>query len=372
MRDLMEKYGWDVPYIPMNVKNSEGKQDKLFADDNYVAELKRDGSRYTSIEGRFFSRKKSENKKTPELLGLPVEKTANVPHLAQFFAQFEGTVVEGEIFYPGKKSNHVTSIMGCDPYKAQERQMGEYGLIHYCLFEMTYANGEDLRDKPWEDRRGYLEAWYELFVVGTPQEKFIHLSSVWEGEKAKRTLLKWAEENGEEGIMFKNRTSTYKCDKRPEHHWYRVKGKITADVVLMGYEPPERLYEGKELDNWGYWEDLNGHKFGASGKDEAYAYSAAADVPVYPVTKFYFHSLIGSIVFGLVKDGELQKAGTCSGMDEEVRETFTRDGDYYVGKVIEITAMERTEKGMFRHPVFERLRDDKSPMDCIWETEVEE
>jgi len=398
----MKKYGWTEPYIPMNVKNSEGKLEKLFADDDYIAELKRDGSRYTVIDGRFFSRKKSEDKKKPETLGLPVEKTANVPHLAEFFSQFPGYVFEGEIFYPKKKSNTVTSIMGCDAWKALMRQeFGEFdhfpapkagdpavlkwrpdensewmkvdkdsesflsmglGKIHYMLFECTYVEGQDLRDLPWEERREYLEHFYETYVAGTEYEAFIHLSTVFEGESAKRALLKWAEENKEEGIVFKNRHSTYQCDKRPEHHWYRVKGKIYADVVVMGYEPPEKEHKGKasELPGWQYWEDDSGEIHIGSHHGKGFT----------PVSKFYAMGWIGSVKFGLYKDGELAEAGTCSGMDEEIRQFFTDNQDHLLGRVIEISAMERTDKGKFRHPQFERFRDDKNAEDCLWENEM--
>jgi bifunctional non-homologous end joining protein LigD len=320
-------------------------------------------------------------------------------------------VVEGEIFYPKKKSNTVTGIMGCDPWKALMRQgFGEFsrelspetlywrldpseewrdvnkvdkdfakfadlGKIHYCLFEMTYLNGEDLRNLPWEERREKLEAWYEEHVEGTEHATYIHLSDVFEGDNAKRKLLEWAEANQEEGIVFKNRKSTYQCDKRPEHHWYRKKGKIYADVVVMGYLPPEREYKGKasELANWQYWESEDGRKLHAD--NQAGALQQAKELgmsAITPVTKFYFYNWIGSIVFGLYKDGELVEAGSSSGMDEAIRKEFTLNQEQFIGKVVEISAMERTDKGKFRHPNFERFRDDKNVEDCLWENEMEE
>jgi hypothetical protein len=368
LRTLMKKYGWTEPFFPMNVKNSDQKMDALFADDNYIAELKRDGSRYVCIDGRFFSRKPSENKKTPELLGLPVEKTANVPHLSEVLAGFGslGIITDGEAYFPGLKSNHTTSIMGCDRDKALMRQgfgfakkdvngnlvwaessssiiwtkvdkdslaiiQSGRGKIHYMIFDLLFLNGLPLEDLPWTERRAILEKWYFDNIQGTPAAEFIHISAYVIGEQAKRGLLKWAEDGDEEGIMFKNRQATYKRDKRPEHHWYRVKGKITADVVIMGYTD------------------------GEPGK---------------------FFGMVGSVVFGLVKDGVLTEAGTCSGMDDALRKLFTEDRDSganaYIGKVMQITAMERTEKGKFRHPQFDCFRDDKAAMQCLWENEIDE
>jgi ATP-dependent DNA ligase len=362
VRELMKQFGWVEPIIPMNAKDPKAKLESLFKDENYVSEIKYDGSRYLSIgtpeSGRFFSRKKSENKKTPELLGLPVDKTANVPHLAFEFAG-KTFILDGEVFYPGKKSNDVTSIMGCDPWKALMRQgFGEFtnvgteepllwrlnaseewidvykkdkdydkfeglGKIHYMVYDILYYGGMDIRDQPWHVRRDMLEEVYERWFE---ESEFIHLSEVsGSGENDKRDLLKYAEANGEEGIMLKNIHSTYQSDKRPEHHWYKVKGEITMDVVLMGYEPGEGKYAGQ----------------------------------------------IGSIIFGLYKDGVLTKAGTCSGMTDELRKELTELGNTHLFQVFELKAMERTAKGMFRHPRFIRFREDKNVADCLWENEVE-
>ena len=321
MRDLMEKFGWTEPLMPMNAKDAKDKLEDLMKNDNYVAELKYDGSRYLCVGtpegGRFFSRKKSENKKNPEMLGMPVEKTANVPHLSEAFKKLP-FIVDGEVFYPGKKSNDVTKIMGADPEKAVARQEGEHGWLHYMVYDILYYKGRDVRGFPWYERRNMLEEAYSEYLSG---HELIHLSDVYYTEPEKRRLLKWAEEHNEEGIMLKNKNGIYLSDKRPEHNWYKVKGEITYDVVIMGYEPGKGKYEG----------------------------------------------MIGSIVFGLYKDGKLTKAGTCSGMTDTMRQELTVNGESYTGKVIEIKAMERTDKGLFRHPRFIRFRNDKNAKDCLWE-----
>lgn len=326
MRDLMTKFGWNEPIMPMNAKDPKAKLEALMKDDNYAAELKFDGSRYLAIGtpdgGRFFSRKKSENKKSPETLGLPVEKTANVPHLSEAFKGMT-FILDGEVFYPGKKSNDVTKIMGADPVKALERQQGEFGWLHYMVYDILYYDGQDVRHLPWGERGEILEEVYDRWFTGND---FIHLSKVVYGEADKRALLKYAEDTGEEGIMLKNVDAKYQSDKRPEHHWYKVKGEITMDVVLMGYEPGEGKYAGQ----------------------------------------------IGSIVFGLYRDGELTKAGTCSGMTDELRKELTERGNTHMFQVFELKAMERTEKGLFRHPRFIQFRHDKNAQDCLWENEINE
>ena len=40
-------------------------------------------------------------------------------------------------------------------------------------------------------------------------------------------------------------------------------------------------------------------------------------------------------------------------------------GGRYIGKVIEISAMENTAAGFYRHPQFKQFRQDKNPNQCI-------
>jgi ATP-dependent DNA ligase len=87
----------------------------------------------------------------------------------------------------------------------------------------------------------------------------------------------------------------------------------------------------------------------------------------YEEGKGKYQGLIGSIVFGLYKDGTLIECGKCSGMTDDVRKDFTMKQQKYIGRVIEIGAMERTKEGNFRHPAFKSLRDDKKASDCTWE-----
>lgn len=423
MRDLMEKYSWKEPFQPMNVQNAGAKTEDLFQDDAYIAELKRDGDRRIVIDGRVFGRNLSTDKKNKETFGLPVEKTANVPHLAAMFRRYPGCVFDGEVHYPQGKSNLTAQIMGCSPEKALMRQgfgefetfpgkgaselhwrmpnakelhpmqdwvrvdkaseeflQGERGPIHYMIFDVMYLNGESLMELPWEERSARLQDWFENVFVPFPEYAgLVTLSAPFETEDGKRTLLKWAEDHNEEGIVFKRRQSKYQPGKRPVNHWYRIKGKIYADVVVMGCEEPEKEHKGKtsELKTWRYWQDGSGGFLEFDGSEAAYRYADEIGESVRPVSKFYAKDWIGSIVFGLYKeiDGErvLTKAGTCSGMDEENRQTWTalfRAGDA-AGQVIEISAMERTDKGLFRHPQYERVRYDKSAADCLWENEVE-
>ena len=61
----------------------------------------------------------------------------------------------------------------------------------------------------------------------------------------------------------------------------------------------------------------------------------------------------------------IQYLGKCSGMTDGQRQLMSDHPERYIGRVIEIGAMERTKDGKFRHPQFKMLRDDKDAKMCV-------
>ena len=119
---------------PMKInKIPDGKEHmfpSLCESGEYFAQLKKDGYWYmfekTENHSYLFSRNKSVE------TGVLTEKGANVPHIMEILNHLPtGTILIGEIYYPGKRSKDVTPIMGSLPEKAIERQDGEYGYLHY-------------------------------------------------------------------------------------------------------------------------------------------------------------------------------------------------------------------------------------------------
>jgi ATP-dependent DNA ligase len=317
MQDLIDLYEWQGPLFPMNAKDSGKKKEQLLDDDEYVSEIKFDGARYLSIGGRFFSRVASVKD------GMPSERTENVPHLTKILSQVPGLILDGEVYYPGKKSNHVTSIMGCAPEKAIDRQKGEYGWIRYVIYDILMWNNQMITDWPWINRRKLLQEVYKNYVLPIDgAQEFLDLSQISIRDK-KRELLAYANENDLEGIMLKNINAAYYPGARPTNVWFKVKQEITYDVVVIGYDEGKGKYAG----------------------------------------------MVGAVRFGLYKDGVLTECGKCSGMTDELRGQLTTYPDAFKGRVMEIEAMERTEKGMFRHPRFLQFRapEDKDAKMCTWD-----
>ena len=357
-----ERYPLEESLLPMGgtTVKREDQMEKVWNSSEYWAEEKYDGSRYLCMGGRFFSRRESKEDK------LPVEKTDRVPHLEEIGRyHLPDHIVDGEIYYEGKTSNEVTSILGSLPKRAVELQE-ERGKLKYVIYDILYTNGQWITDKPYHQRREILEHLYHVITTQDPSvEAYLEISNLEKTDKKnfnKRILL-----NGGEGVMLKNVNGKYHPDKKPRWNWIKVKTEIDDDVIITGYKDPVRLYEGKELESWQYWETEHGQLYLAlEGRSEVVSTFIENGIEVEPVTRNYYNGWIGSLVFSKYNaDGELEQVGRCTGINDKDRSMFTENQDKYLGEVIEIKAMEMTKDGHFRHPNFVRLRPDKNPEECV-------
>lgn len=345
--------------LPMGAKEVKDakKMEALWDNPEYIAEEKLDGARYLSIGGRFFSRRISD------VTGIPVEKTAQVPHLASVLEKYPNLILDGEVYYEGMTSNEVTSIMGSLPERAIALQE-ERGKLKYVVFDILRdLEGEWLIDLPWIERRKKLEEFHQTFILRDENAHYVDISTVVLTQK--KEFYKAIVARGGEGVILKNINGKYIPDKKPAWNWIKVKKHITDDVVIIGFKPPVKEYNGKELDTWLYWEDPNGNKREVVYTKEGMSNAELVKFGFVPVTKFYFNNWIGAVKFGKYdKDGNLVELGECSGLTDELRKDMSENPDKYIGQVMEIGAMEKTRDGFYRHPVFNRMRPDKNPHEC--------
>ena len=154
---------------PMKInKIPEGKENlfpSICASGEYFAELKKDGYWYqfekTDERSYLWSRT------TSKVTGILAEKSENVPHIIEVMNRVPaGTIIIGEIYYPGKRSKDVTPIMGSLPDKAIERQNGDYGLLHFYIHDMIYYNGKDLMNYGASIRYALLASCYNKYSLG--------------------------------------------------------------------------------------------------------------------------------------------------------------------------------------------------------------
>lgn len=326
--------------LDLDKPSHKQRLDSFFEDPTYIAEPKIDGCHYFSQAGRFLSTQVS--KKTGDL----VDKTENFPHLVEGFlrADLGLAILDGEIYYPSaSKSYGATKITGCSASEAIRRQEQEFGWIHFAVFDVLRdPNGNWLFNQPWSKRRELLEQILYKINKHCKQYDLVPVR-----RRKKKQFLEEILSQGGEGIVLKYIHGLYIPSKRPMGNWVKLKTGLEDDVVIMGFDPPTKEYTGNNYDDWPYWEDGE------------------------PVSKNYYHGLIGSIAFGkYASDGELKYLGSCTGISDEMRKEFTNNQSSYIGKVITIKAMEMTEDGRYRHPNFVEIHTDKNPEECIIEQEV--
>ena len=156
--------------------------------------------------------------------------------------------------------------------------------------------------------------------------------------------------------------------KRRAWKTLKVKKEIsqTIDCFFTGrITPPTRLYTGKDIDNWEYWQDVKSGEM-KYGKLFTNYYNGEG---IEPVTKSFFYGYAGSLEVGVIKSNKtIVPIGYLSGLTEEIKKNYIN----YKGKPIEITAMEifKDKNGVvggLRHAKFLRFRPDLSVADCTYE-----
>lgn len=369
---MSELYPGSYQLEPMkyNGKPSQALIDEAFkGNGRWVAQQKYDGALYMleKIDNEhiyLFARTKS--RKTGEL----VEKSANVPHIIEWAKSLpDDTVLLGEIYVPGGKSNDVTKIMGCTPQNAIARQKGQGygGFIHYYIFDAIRFNGHDFCNTGFVARFKKFQDWFYKQDISV----YVEMAHVYTDnfEQVLHDILS----NGGEGMVFKKADAIYEPGKRPTKTYFKMKESLdTIDLVCIGLEDPVRIYTGKEIETWQYWiergeQDQNGAfqwypLYGYHYKDYEH------NPHIYqPVTKPWYNGWKNAMTLGAYKDGELIEVGrVASGFTDMMRQDMAENPDKYLNHVVECSAMSVTKDHSLRHPVFEQMRYDKNIEDCLW------
>lgn len=322
-------------------------------DPKYVAQQKIDGSWYnlniTENHNYLFGRTVSKKN------GLPTEKSANVPHIIAAFANVpKGTSIVGEIWtgHISDTAKDVTHFMGSLPAKCVRLQE-EAGKLNYFVHDVVAYAGEDLTDKPYSERYKYVQKLAEIV-----HSDFVQFAENLKGNN-KFEVFEEIVAAGGEGIVLKNLDWKYEFGKRPAYSAIKIKKEATIDAVCMGFEPASIDYNGEYSDSWQFWRDAGGKFYQGYKKD------IGID-GLTPVTRAAFYGWNMAMNVGLYKDGALCGIGTVSsGFNDKLREDSAQNPEKYIGKVVELSAMEILDSAL-RHPVLIRFRDDKDAQECQW------
>jgi ATP-dependent DNA ligase len=340
---------------PMKYHNklSDDKVREAANSGKWIAQVKYDGAFFQLVKNSagdvgLFSR--TVSKKNGEY----VNRIDNVPHVREWADKFlpNDSILLGEIYVPGGKSNDATKIMGCLPDKAIQRQK-EQGNISYYIFDCLKWNGEDLIDKGFKER--YSHVAFNKDCLSYPIY-FGHNFNI-DSEETLQTKLSEILEQGGEGLVLKDADGTYKPDKRPMTSFKLKQHVDSLDFVIMDILDPEVEYNGKEINTWKYWAEwVDGKLVPVPAKTE----SSIA------VTKPYYYGWKNAFKIGAYDDEQnlVEVGRVASGFTDELRADVAANPSNYIGYVAEVACMLTTEDQTLRHPYLIRVRDDKDAKDC--------
>lgn len=417
---------WLEPMTAKEIDSEEDQYDALRDPANYIEE-KFDGTRALV---HFFSRDRRNtagpsmpfkqdgfcrvfSRRVSKQTGWFCENTDSVPQIRDIdLPHLDGTVIDGEMFIPGRPFKDVAGILNCTYDEAVRRQRDRGNVVLHA-FDILYYKGKNLMDQPLYDRKEFLKSVVEeveaylspaespvrlvphytatslVSVTLTPAllrkydknpslypslKDAMHDSRQLFQSKTEKmhlcipgsSLYEWIVFTGGEGVIVKSFNGLYHQKRGREYQ--KIKAFLTREVIIMDFMEPTREYKGKLPESWPYWE--NGEA----------------------VTKYYAEKWVGNIRFGVViYPDEVEKLpkskkfnyecmqvgntlqssvielGECSGFDEEQRAEFTKNRAKYIGSVVEVKAnMIFPDTGRMRHPRFLRCRSDKNPESCTW------
>jgi DNA ligase-1 len=210
------------PISPMLANPVEGEAEALGRLGEAGWEYKIDGARVQihkeGDEIRIFSRHLNE-------------VTASVPEIVALSRKlpFEKAVFEGEVIalrHDGRPYPFQITMRRFGRIKDVERMEKEFPLTPY-FFDLLYADGEPLLDRPYRERFG-------LLTERTPSAWMIP-QIVTGDEKTVQEFLRKSLDAGHEGLMAKGIDSPYVAGQRG-FHWLKLKVAETLDLVVLAAE----------------------------------------------------------------------------------------------------------------------------------------
>ena len=290
--------------------------DKAFDDPDWVFETKWDGFRAIAVarpgHASLYSRNGNDiSRRYPAICAA----LAKIKHEA---------VLDGELV--------ALDAQGRSRFQLLQNAEREHVRLLYCVFDLLYLDGTDLRGETLLERKAALAK----ILPKTPLLLY-SAHSVGEGFKA----FARAKRAHEEGVMAKLANSRYHSGERTRE-WLKVKASQEQEVVVVGFTAPRRSRK----------------YFGAllfavrEGKDWKYAGRAGTGFDAETLRSVY------AKLVPLITD----KKPIAARVPDLGRTTWVKPK-----LVAEVKFTEWTEAGEMRHPVFLGLRTDKKPTEVVRE-----
>jgi bifunctional non-homologous end joining protein LigD len=291
--------------------------DQTFDDQDWVFETKWDGFRAIAVAGpghaRLYSRRGHDiSEKYPTVC----RALAAIKHEA---------VLDGEVV--------ALDAQGRSRFQLLQNAGRNSARLLYCVFDLLYLDGKDLRGKPLLERKAELERilpkspllLYSAHIVGLGIKAFT---------KAKRA--------GEEGVMAKLASGRYHSGQRTRE-WLKVKASQEQEVVIVGFTAPKgqrRFFGSLVL---------------AVRDGKAWNYAGRAGTGFTQTSLRELHDMLVPLI--------TKVKPVAAKVPNEASTTWVKPK-----LVAEVRFTEWTAAGEMRHPVFLGLRTDKKATEVTRET----
>ncbi len=362
----MEPMKYYAPAASMSREAFHRKLEQMASSNEYIMSLKTDGNWARAIvtPERSVLQTRGISVKT-HTYGEIQDKVLFWDDVVKAFSK--PTVILGEVFRDGDIDRDIGSILRCLTDKAINRQKGNP--LHWRIFDVLCYEGKELINCGVEERVSYIPR--VVAQINSPLVEGVKYEPMDETFFDKMNDIFAA---GGEGAVVYKKNAKYEPGKRGPHAWEscKVKQEISNDVdaVITGLIPCEKMYNGKDIGHWEFWENSRtgqlvlGEYFGAYQQGEPYT----------PVSRNYFNGFCGAIQVSVYdKNKTLIPLCAIAGLTDEfkidLRDNFNK---WYlcpvtVGGMMVSTAGANTEGvGVsIRHPYLKKIRkDDLNPEDC--------
>lgn len=307
--------------------------DAPFDDDAWVFETKWDGFRLIARAAPGHATLYSRNGN---------DVTADYPVIAQALSSCrQPMVVDGELV--------ALDQSGVARFQLMQQARREPSRLRYCVFDLLFLDGRDLRGQPLLARKKLLKA-------ALPRSRLLVFSAHVAGSGV--AAFRAAQQAGLEGVIGKRADGLYHSGRRSAD-WVKVKTGLRQEAVIIGFTAPKRARE----------------HFGALAlavrEAKAPGATAARKPAPRPATGLRFVGHVGSGFSGddlaalydrlAALKQPRPPVADLSGLDPRVT-TWVKPE-----LVCEVKFSEWTADGLMRHPVFMGLRQDKPARDVVRE-----
>jgi len=292
-----------------------------FSSADWIFEPKIDGTRSladVSKEGvRLYNRRQ-------------IDITSRYPEIASALVPGgAGFMLDGEIavFVDGKPSFSALARRDHQSERMRIDYLASALPASYVVFDILFAKGKSVMDLPLRQRK-------RLLLEALPESENVTISDSFaeKGEDYFRAALKM----GIEGVMAKRLDSIYQPGTRSPD-WVKIKKSLKLDLVVGGFIP---------------------------GKGARAPYFGGLLLGAYSQGRLHYVGRVGS---GFADDELKEIAAGFSYLDHSPFSNAPLEPQVRWVKpdrVVQVAALEVTEDGHLRAPVFLRTRDDKEPLEC--------